>query len=371
MGCPNCMLGLIYCDDFSWDVCKMKKMRLTDKLLIIFISIIVIISTFFIINWNGDKDKENTMMYLFRNTNWKKKKKMEPQYTAFMYDVINYFSYQQDKYYKKSMTRDMRIKYTRKNYVLATAFSWGLFDVPIIHQLETSFNPYEIHGLNEQGLGGVMYGTAVGSYNYCRAYMPRRLWRLVKFDLMKASDLIDPINGLKASYMILWHCYRIYNGAENLAISSYHWGIWIDRFCLNGLDFPVLFKFKLKNGWIEKNPKAYYFAWRKIKLAYENGDFETGKYINEKWQKYKDSMTTDEYNYRVASKRIKLLEKQLKENEALYKLLKLKDDQHKKSIKKTKKILKRIGREASKKGWTKTTILKFKKWIKKVLKELK
>lgn len=314
---------------------------------------------------------KNTVTYMWQNSVWHDMALDESVYTAFLYDVINYFSYQEDRYFKKSMSKDQRIQYVAENYRLAKAFGYGLYDVPIIHQMESSFNPHEKHGLDEQGMGGIMFMTAKYAYNFCEAYMPAKLWCLVDFKLEKKEDLIDHINALRSSYMILWQQYKVYEGSEMWAVSGYHWGGWLWRPYAMGKEFPVKFVFYSDTGKDERNPKAYYFTWRNMKTAYEQGNFEQGKYIQEKWEKYRNSMKTEEYNYRRVVSRVKTLTKHIKELEQLDTL---REDRIKKieaNVKAMERECKEIGKVAGKKGWIKEAVDKFEKKCREIYHGLK
>ncbi len=125
----------------------MKKIKITEKsirkVIVYVVCFVILTIPFFLYRINiNTQDKNSNVRWLYQNTNWKLKAKVEGDYTAFMYDVINAFSSRSSH---DSMRKEERIKYARLNFKLAQAFGKGYFDVPIIHILESDLNPRKKH----------------------------------------------------------------------------------------------------------------------------------------------------------------------------------------------------------------------------------
>jgi len=169
--------------------------------------------------------------------------------------------------------------------------------------------------------------------------------------------------------MIYWWGERMYEGCEMWVVGAYHWGGWLYPYWKRGDgDYPVRFVFHTKYGKLVKNPKAYYYTWRELKIAFESGKFEMGKVIAEKWLRYRDSLKTEEYQYRAARKMVSDLLNKIGERDMQIEKLIKKDDKLKEYIINLEKRFKAIGIEAGKIGWRKELKNKVKKEIKDLIK---
>jgi len=297
------------------------------------------------------KQKRNTVLWLYQNTDWKRLAKKEGDYTAFMYDVINRVSHYNTRY---SMAKEERIKYTALNFKLAEAFVWGYFDVPIIHALETAMNPHikqhEIYG--EWGMGGFWYGTALAYYKIARDYMPARLWGYVKFTFEKPQDLLLIENALKMTYIWLWIERYNYDGVDLWAISCYKWGRFAAQYWRYGKNlYPLKFKIKTSLfGWREYNPRAYHFTWDKMKECFERGDLNYGIEIYKKYRKKQHKLKTEQIEFRRLLAIMRSQEKELESIRAFMKVIETKIANTEKLNKKEIRIMKQIAGESKKKG---------------------
>jgi len=314
---------------------------------------LIIISIFIIdIAINLRKQERQSVLWLFQNTDWKKMARIESEYTAFMYDIINIMS---SKSRHSSMSKEMRIKYTTENFKLAKAFGYGYYDITILGSLESDLNPFagdKEHLLGEVGMFGQCYQTARYYYFIGEDLLPARLWKIVKFNFNKKSDLKDPINALKMTYIWLWIEYYNYDGIEMCAISGYHWGKWYWKYWKNGTgEFPVRFDFYSGHKKYTRNPKAYYFTWKKIKTSLERGDIDTAKTIHNLYKKKKDKLKYEEIEYRRLYSVMKAQKKQLKEMEKTKALWEKEIKKYKELNDREIKVMRQIGGEAKKGGW--------------------
>jgi len=242
------------------------------------------------------------------------------KYRQMMIRIMTVYGYQYDPAFKKAMSKDEKIKYINLNYEAATKLNLGLFDVPIIHLMETSFNPYAKGEYDERGIGQMKYNTALLAERLVKI-MPSDKRKLLDFDIKSKSDLYDPIISTKATYVLLWNLKRDYKGREDWFISAYHWGGFLARRWDDGRG-NVPAKFTL-NG-IEYNVIKYYVAFRELKEAFESGKLEAGKAIEERWARYQKQLIQEEVNFRRTRAIIRNLRKQLAEKREL------EDELHKK-----------------------------------------
>lgn len=243
--------------------------------------------------------------------NWNQMGEQEKKskYRQMMVRILTVYGYQYDPSFKKAMNKDEKIKYINFNYQAATKLDIGLFDVPVIHLMETSFDPYAKGGYDESGLGQIKYNTALLAEKLVRM-MPGDKRKLLSFELKSKDDLFDPIINTKATYVLLWYLKRDYKGREDWSISAYHWGGFLARRWDNGGgDVPVKF---ILNG-IEYNVIKYYVTFRELKEAFESGKLEAGKAIEERWAQYQKRLIQEEIDFRRTKSVIRNLRKQLAE----------------------------------------------------------
>lgn len=271
------------------------------------------------------------------------------KYTKMMVKIFTAYSFRYDKRYKKSMSKEEKIVYINKNFKFAKLLKFGLYDVPIIHQLETSFNPYSEGDYGEYGIGQVKWGTALLAYKLLD-YLPENYRRELYFNLKSRQDLKDPILSMKIAYVLLWYERRQLKGLESWYISTYHWGGFILKhwnkgkgsvpttFTLNGVKYDVI---------------KYYVSWAELRDSYEMGQLEPSKPIVEKWESYIKKMKREEIDYRKCKRIIRQQRKLLKEEKEIRIVLNKKHIEIEKHLKKMDKDLKQIGGIANKEGWKK------------------
>jgi len=347
----------------------MEKIEKKIKKVLVYLVIITIFTLPFLMYRIGSNlEKQNSSVrWLYQNTDWKRLPKIEGDYTAFLYDVINAFSSDSTH---NSMRKEERIKYAQINFRLARAFNYGYFDIPIIHALESDFNPRKDHKMfKEIGIGGFWYGTAKYYHFLAKMYMPKELWRKAKFDFNRKTDLHDIENALKMTYIWVWIENCNYKEVETYVVSGYRWG----RFLRPPEDddlFPIEFNIKMSKTGITYtyNPIAYYFTWRKIKRSLEGGSIDTAKTIHKKWKDKRKKLIHREIEYRRAIKIIKRYQKEIKELKFRIDFLNKQYEVVDKVDKKQLRVLKQIGGEAKKQGWRPEIWNKFKKYIKEILK---
>lgn len=274
------------------------------------------------------------------------------KYTKMMVKIFTAYSFRYDKRYKKSMSKEEKIVYLNENYKFAKLLKFGLYDVPILHQLETSFDPYVDHEYGEIGIGGIKWGTALLAQKLLD-YMPDNYRRALYFDLKTKQDLKDPIISMKITYTLLWYERRQLRGLESWYISTYHWGSLILKhwkkgkgsvpttFTLNGITYDVI---------------KYYVSWAELRDSYEMGQIEPSKPIVEKWTAYMKKMKQEEIDYRKCRSVIRKQRKLLKEKNELEIELQKKYTEIDKQMIHIDKELKRIGGIANKTGWRKQYI---------------
>lgn len=305
------------------------------------------------------RNKKNfEFMYMLKNTDWKKMIEKEADYTMTMYAILDTFS---KKKIGQCLTKDQRIIYARENLKMANTFGWGKYDVPVIHQLESSFDPFQEHLFGEIGMGGIMYSTAINTFAFCQAYMPRRLWERTKFNLRSRKDLKDYINSLKMSYMILWYGRTIFKGYDLWSVSFYHFGgsVW-KRWRGGEGEFPIKFIYYTKHGKMVLDCRKYFYAWRFLRQCYESGDINGAHKLWEKYRKDKRIYNSEVVKYRRAVSVIRRQEKIIKEYEFYKNLYDKQVEKIKESNKQKKKVLRQVKKEGNEKGWVKELWQKFK-----------
>jgi hypothetical protein len=347
-------------------------MKITETLLkqlkykFIFLFIVLILSLILCVLIYGIRQKKydiEDVLYVTRILDIDKKNQRS-QYNKMLNRIITLNSFQYDSKYKKAMNRDERIKYINLNYDYATTLNFGLYDIPIIHQLETSFNPYAEGMFNEFGMGQFKWGTALLCKQILK-YMPDNYRRLLNFDIKRKEDLKDIWITLKCTYILLWWERRNFEGREDWYISIYHWGGFVARKWLNGFgDFPLKFVINGKNY----NPIKYYIRWAELRDSYESGLLEPSKPIKEKWENYYKKLCSEEINFRNMKRKIKQLQKELKkerelkiEYEKQIEIIKNKENELNEVLKKNSNI-------ANKNGWKKQyniLITEIRKYLKK------
>jgi len=338
----------------------MKKIKINYMLILTILTLLFASIVFYQNSKKGNKDL--TFAYILANTGWEKMSKIENEYTCRMYDIIDRFS---SRSTRNSMSKEIRIKYTSKNFTLANVFGMGYFDVPIIHILETALNPYASHDLyNEVGMGGFWFSTAKYYYYVAKQTMSKRLFKHVNFDLKNPIDLTDPINALKMTYIFLWIERNNYDGAEMWYISGYRWGRFVGKHWEDGLnEYPVKFVIYTKYGKKQYNPRAYFWTWNNMRNAFESGKLEVGVQEFREYDKKKDARKIEEIEYRRLYRVMKQQEKELNDIKAFLSIVSKKVEKYEKLDKKEIKVIKQIGSEAKAKGWGGDLFEKFKRKI--------
>ena len=297
---------------------KTKHFKLQKKVVIL--SIIIVTFVIIILMQYVLMDKKytkNLAMIISKMTevkdglNWNQMGEQEKisKYRQMMIRILTVYGYQYDHSFKKAMNKDEKIKYINLNYNAATKLNLSLFDVPVIHLMETSFNPYAKGGYKERGLGQIKYNTALLAERLVKM-MPADKRKLLYFEIKNIDDLYDPIINTKATYVLLWYLKRDYKGREDWFISAYHWGGFLAKRWDNGTG-SVPAKFIL-NG-IEYNVIKYYVTFREFKEAFQSGKLEAGKAIEERWAQYQKRLIQEEIDFRRTKTIIRNLRKQLVE----------------------------------------------------------
>jgi hypothetical protein len=207
----------------------------------------------FIYDIKEDRNIAKEVVELRAYYDWTKMPHAESKYRSMMIDVLTTYSYKYDSKYPKSMNKEMKIKYINENYDLSMLVGRNLFDVPIVHQLETSFNPYAKHEHGEVGIGGIKFGTALWAETVQEKYMPSNLAKRMRINLKTPNDLKDPIISLRITHTLLWWGDQVFDGREDWNIGTYHWGGFYERwwdgdnskrvkdtFILNGIAYNTL-----------------------------------------------------------------------------------------------------------------------------------
>lgn len=271
------------------------------------------------------------------------------KYNKMMVKIFTAYSYKYDEKYKKSMSKEMKIVYMNKNFELAKLLKFGLYDVPTIHQLESSFDPYLDHDYGETGIGGIKWGTALLAHKLLD-YLPESYKRELYFNLNTRQDLKNPIVSLKITYVILWWERRNFRGLEDWYVSIYHWGGFLAKHWDRGKgSIPSSFTI---NG-IKYDTIKYYVSWAELRDAYESGQIEPSRPIAEKWKAYMKKLTHEEINYRRCRRLIKKQRKLLREKKDIEKKLGEKYVEIDRQIAITDKEFKKIGGVANENGWKK------------------
>jgi len=349
---------------------KIKKLDLKILLFIITVSIcflsLVELSRLIVDSGKYKNKVAAEILALRSEFDWTKMPDAESKYTKMMIDILTAFSYKYDQNYKKSMNKDQKIKYIRFNYRCATILFFGLYDVPIIHKMESSFNPWMDHDYGEIGIGGIKWPTALLAERLLR-FMPDNIRRLLYFELKSKKDLYDPITSLKITYALLWWERRSFQGREDWYVSIYHWGGFLSKYWDRGEGkVPVSFTLNGK----KYNVIKYYYTFREMKEAYESGKLEPCKEIIEKWQAYFSRIREEEIDFRKTRSIIRSLRKKIKNYEEASNEKDEKLKELKKELKKANKRLRVISKQSrSGKG---VKALKKVKWVAKdILKKIK
>ena len=301
------------------------------------------------------------------NFNDMEKQEQISKYRKMMIRIFEIYGFKYDNKYKKAMTKDQKVKYIILNYRLASAFNFGLFDVPIIQLLESGFNPYAYNkdNIGERGLGQIYWYTAVLA-DKIQELLPDNLKKIAKFDLKNKEDLFDPLINTKITYVLLYFLRRDYQGREDWYISVYHWGGFLGLKWFGGRgEFPEKF---MING-IKLSPLKYYISFAELKSAFEAGRLSASKEIVEKWENYRKKICKEELDYRRVRRIMINLRKEIKAKDDAKEQL---DEYYKNlnmSIKKYQKELRRIGKQSQRDG--KTSLRKAKNIVKKLLKLFK
>ena len=355
---------------------KFFRSKKNKKLLLILVIILVIIC-FVIgvakyINWSETRHTKRLALIISKMTeikdgyNWTQMGEQErkSKYRQMMIRILTVYGYQYDPKFKKAMNKDEKIKYINFNYEASLKLNLGLFDVPVIHLMETSFNPYADGGYTERGMGQIKYNTALLAERIPRM-MPDKLKKFFKFDLKNKSDLYDPIINTKATYCLLWFLRKQFKGREDWFVSIYHWGGFLSKRWDKGRG-EVPLKFTLNN--IEYNVIKYYITFRELKEAFESGQLEAGRAIEEKWAMYQKKMIQEEIDFRRTKSIIRGLRKQLVEKRDIEKKLDKKHEEIDLALNSANVQLKKISGESQKNG--KTSLLKVKTLVKKLLRKI-
>ena len=302
------------------------------------------------------------------NSQWKKMGEHErrSKYQLMMMRILATYGYRYDEKYKKSMNREQKIDYVNVNYKLATAFHFELFDVPVIHKLETDFNPYEINtaSLNERGLGQLVWDTALLAERLQRQ-LPDNLRRMVRFELKQKSDLFDPIINMKASYTLLYFLRRHYR-SELWYVSCYHWGGFLGRYYDKG-EGEVPARFTINGQTF--HPLKYVQAYAELKEAWQTGQLEAGMVITEKWRDWSKRQKKEQIDFRKTRSIIRNLRKKLQEKSRIESEHSAKEKEIKKVLWKADRDLSKIAGESKRGGGVKS-LQKVKKVAKDLLKKL-
>lgn len=304
--------------------------------------------------WFQDTYKRNMATLITHMTkiegglDWSQMEEQErkSKYRKMMIRILTVYGFQYDPKFKKAMSNDEKIQYINFNYEAASKLNFGLFDVPIIHQMETAFNPHARGEFNEIGIGQMKFGTALLAEKLLK-FMPDSLRKFLSFDLKSQDDLFNPIVNAKAAYVLLWHLRREYQNREDWYISIYHWGGFLGQRWDEGKgEVPLSFTL---NG-IEYNVIKYYLQFRELKDAYEAGQLEAGKEIEEKWKNYQAQLTKEEINFRKTKSIIRNLKKQLTEKRELESELEKKHEEITKALNQANEQLNIIANGAQKDG---------------------
>lgn len=362
-------------------VSKINKKDKTTKIIIlkkeyrniIVVSFIAVVTLFSLYTWQEKRHVRRLASVISEMTaikgglDWNQMGEQEKKskYRQMMIRILAVHGFQYDSEFKKAMNNDEKIKYINFNFEAATRLNFGLFDVPVIHQMETSFNPYAKGAFNEIGIGQVKYGTALLAERLLKL-IPSGLKKLLDFELKSKNDLLDPIISTKVAYVLLWFFRREFKGREDWYISIYHWGSFLAKRWDKGKgDVPI--KFTLND--VEYNVIKYYLTFKAFKETYETGQLEVGRRIEEKWRKYQKQMVKEEINFRRTKKIIKDLRKQLVEKKELEKKLDKKHEEISIALNKANEQLKDISKGSQKDG--KISLKKIKDVIKDLLKKIK
>ncbi|MBU1076069.1 MAG: hypothetical protein KKH98_02170, partial [Spirochaetes bacterium] len=170
----------------------------------------------------------------------------------------------------------------------------------------------------------------------------------------------------KVTYVLLWFFKREFKGREDWYISTYHWGGFLSKRWDNGLgEVPLTFTL---NG-IEYNVIKYYLTFKGLQEAYESGQLEVGKRIDEKWKQYHEKMVEEEIDFRMTKKIVRDLRTQLAEKRKLESELEKKDQEILLALNDASKQLKEIAKDSQKDGTV--SLRKVKNVVKDLLKNIK
>lgn len=346
-------------------------MKIRTRYILILINLVIVLILFFRVEIFDIKYNKRMagmireITYMTDQFNWSSMEESErkSKYQKMMIRILENYAYQYSEKYKKAMIKEQKINYINLNYQAARELDFGLFDVPIIHQMESSFNPYAKGQYEEFGMAQMKYWTAV----FCQAslkYMPDNARRILSFEIKNPEDLYDPIIAVKCTYVYLFWLRREFKGREDWYISGYRWGGYLSRHWFGGDGFmPISFTL---DG-IKYDVLPYYMNFRKWKDAYESGKLEIGIPIDEQWQAYYKSLVQDEINFRNTMSLIRRLRKELNQKRDIEKELKIKYNDIEKMIQEANEELRILSGEAKKKGFT----AKFKEDFKKTINKMK
>lgn len=309
-------------------------------------------------------DNMRELLYIKKAIPWSEITDRESRYYDLMIQIFNHFSWQYDPKYVRAMSKEQKTTYMRLNYRLAVAFDFPIFCVPVIHQMESCFNPYAPHAYGEIGIGGFKWDTAVLAAKLIE-YMPPAYRELLKCDVKVPEDLHDPIISLKLTYALLWYLRRVYRGREEWYILVYHWGGFLARHWDNGDgNIPVNFTLDGK----KYDVFIYFQTYKSMLEAYESGELEPSRVIAEKWEAYRSKMVKEEIDYRETKSIIRRLRRELEEKKEIEQKLAKKYKDIEIALSKANDDLQRIARDSQVKG--KPALRKVKDTIKKLMKQV-
>ena len=123
----------------------------------------------------------NDVLYLTKSLKLTESER-QSRYNQMIVRILTTQSFQHDPRKIQAMDKSEKTAYIRLNWKCATMLNFSEYDVPIIHQMERSFNPYVEHEYGETGMGGMKWGTAL----MCKRlldFMPDNAKRLLHFEL--------------------------------------------------------------------------------------------------------------------------------------------------------------------------------------------
>jgi len=313
------------------------------------------------------KINENMREILFfkKSIDWQNATDRESRYYDMMIQIFNTYSWQYDSKYKRAMTKEQKSTYMKLNWKLARAMDFSPFAVPVIHQMESCFNPYAKHVYGEMGIAGIKWDTGLLAFKLVD-YMPAGYKSIMyPVDLKTPMDLEDPILSLKLTYVLLWYLRRQFEGREDWYILVYHWGGFLSRHWNNG-DGEVPTEFKLNGK--SYDVFSYYQTFKEMLESYEAGEIEPARPIIDKWQDYYAKLTKEEIDFRMTASIIKKLRRELRERKEIEYELNKKYEEIEKELEKANKQLKKISGESQSKG--KSALIKVRETAKNLINEI-